>query len=115
MDFYMYHGRTDPEGKPQSERKENGTTTYHDVEDDWGFDGPRLTGAIGFHCTYGIGGEWNLYFESDSAAFAASKLTGWSMVGDDSLTVRFSENNELVRIKDPASGKFHYFGDWGIK
>lgn len=115
MDFYMYHGRTDPKGKPQSVRRQNGQTTYHDVENDWGFDGPRLEGVIGFHCTYGVNGEWNLYFENDSAALEASKLTGWRDIGGSGLTVQFSEDNDMVVIRDLESGKKHYFGDWGIK
>lgn len=112
MDFYMYHGRTDPDGPPQTLTKYSDRVEYHDV-DDWGFDGPRLTGVKGFHCTYGSDGEFNLWFESDSAADAAQKLTGWPFYDTAALTVLFDSRHSLVKIHT-RDNEIHYFGDWGL-
>lgn len=117
MDFYMYHGRTDPEGPPQQRIVYDdfgNRIEYRDV-DDWGFEGPRLKGVVGIHCTYGVQGHWNLYFESNSAANAARLLTGWRMWDDNALTVAFNDDNSMVKIRAAGEDMDHYFGDWGIK
>ena len=114
MDFYMYHGRTDPTGPPQAIVRAGDKVEYVDI-DDWGFEGPRLKGVIGFHCTYGTSGHWNLWFKSDRAADEAHWLTGWERWDDRALTARFSSDGSLLRINDPAYPRAHYFGDWGIK
>ena len=114
MDFYMYHGRIDPKGSPQAYTRTVEGVQYSDV-DDWGFEGRRLSGVIGFHCTYGPHGHFNLYFEDDRAAKEAQRVTGWDEWEDNALTVRFSPEYDQVRIDDPAFGIPHYFGDWGIK
>lgn len=107
MDFYMLHGRLSAEGGP---------TDTDGVEiDDWGFDGPRLAGVNGFHCTYGIDGYWNLFFTDPEAADAAAALTGWEKWEDNALTVAFSPDNDLVQIHNPTTDRAEYFGDWGIK
>lgn len=111
MDFYMYHGRIAPDAPPQR-LDEDGTA--HAV-DDWGFDGPRLSGVIGFHCTYGTSGHWNLYFESKEATDVAQGITGWERWDEDALTVDFSPDNDMVCIRDLTYNRPHYFGDWGIK
>lgn len=111
MDFYMHHGRTDPDGPPQL-LDSNGTP--FDV-DDWGFEGPHLTGCIGFHATYGVQGHWNLYFENSDAANRAEALTGWQRWDDNCLTVDFSTDNSCVRIRDAQFNRDHFFGDWGLK
>ena len=110
MVFYMTHGRVD-NGPPQSLAKD-GTAT---VIDDWGFDGPRLPGVIGFHCTYGVDGYWNLYFDTPQHVALAQAATGWQTWHDLVLTVEFSDDNSLVKIRDPVFDRYHYFGDWGIK
>lgn len=107
MDFYMYHGRVGDNGPP--------TDTEGNEVDGWGFDGPRLPGVIGFHCTYGAEGHWNLWFESNAARDAARALTGWEVWEDNALTVTFNSDNSMVRIWNPARNRFEYFGDWGIK
>ena len=121
MDFYMHHGRTDPDGAPQSlvrykdESTDQGVRIEYIDIDDWGFEGPRLTGVIGFHCTYGVDGNWNLYFEDKRSADEAQHVTGWHRWDECALTARFSEDNSLLRIDDPEYSVPHYFGDWGIK
>lgn len=110
MNFYMHHGRTDPDGLPQV-LGEDGTP--RDV-DDWGFEGPRLSGVIGFHSTYGSQGHWNLWFDEPTSADIAHALTGWEFWDDCALTVRFSPDDSLVAIRDAAYNRDHYFADWGI-
>lgn len=111
MDFYMYHGRTTPDGPPQ-QLDDKGVPS--DV-DDWGFEGPRLHGVIGFHCTYGVSGTWTLWFDSKESADEAAAMTGWDRWDETSLEVRFSTDETLVVIRDPRYDRLHYFGDWGIK
>lgn len=114
MDFYMHHGRTDPDGPPQSKVvSEHGAPEYYDI-DAWGFEGPRLKGLIGFHYTYGVGGYFNLWFTDERAANEAAKMTGWDNWGNHALTVRFSDDNSLVMIRDAATGRAEYFGDGGL-
>lgn len=114
MDFYMHHGRTNPDGAAQQKVIYSDRVEYLDV-DDWGFEGPRLKGVIGFHCTYGVQGNWNLWFEDSSSADEAARVTGWEFFDNNALTVKFSEDNSTVKITDPDSGAFEFFGDWGIK
>lgn len=108
----MHHGRTDPDGAPQQRVVYSDRVEYIDV-DDWGFDGPRLKGVTGFHCTYGVDGHFNLWFESDSAASEAEKLTGWNFWDNNALTVEFSKDNTMVKIHT-RDNEIHYFGDWGL-
>lgn len=107
MDFYMYHGRLDPDGGPSDE---DGNCI-----DNWGFEGPRLAGVTGFHCTYGVDGHWNLWFDKPTSADIAEALTGWDRWEDCALTVAFSTDNSLVSIFNTAKQRAEYFGDWGIK
>lgn len=107
MDFYMHHGRTAPDGKP--------TDYQGNPVDDWGFDGPRLHGCTGFHCTYGVDGHFNVFFESTAARDAAIKQTGWPEWEETSLTALFSDDNSLLKIWNAERGRIDYFGDWGIK
>lgn len=107
MNFYMLHGRLDPDGQPEN--------PPGSPVDDWGFDGPRLEGVIGFHCTYGTSGYFNVFFEDWKARAIAQAQTGWEAWEDNALTARFSSDDSLLVIKDRISGRDHYFGDWGIK
>ena len=107
MDFYMHHGRTNPEGGP--------TTIEGEPVDDWGFEGPRLERCIGFHCTYGAQGHFNVFFEDWQARAIAQAQTGWEKWEDDALTAQFANDGALMVIKDRKSGRTFYFGDWGIK
>lgn len=107
MDFYMYHGRlsesdgaTDTEGQPI---------------DGWGFEGPRLEKCIGFHCTYGAEGHFNVFFEDTAARNAAQELTGWPVWNDKALIAQFSSDYTLLKILEPKRFRLEYFGDWGIK
>lgn len=111
MDFYMLHGRTAPDGPPQSIDDKGNVTDI----DDWGFDGPRLGGVVGFHCTYGASGHWNLWFDEPTSADIAQALTGWERWDDCALTVRFSDDGTLVAIRDRDYNRDHFFGDWGLK
>lgn len=111
MEFYMTHGRTDPDGGPQQLNHDTGEATY---VDDWGFDGPRIKGVVGFHSTYGTEGYWNLYFKSEMAAEVAKRITGWERWDDHALTVDFSPDGSLVRMWDRRWKRYHYFGDWGL-
>jgi len=107
MDFYMHHGRLDPKGGPED--------PPGNPVDGWGFEGPRLQGCIGFHCTYGVDGHFNVFFEDWKARAIARELTGWEPWDETGLTARFSDDNTLLAIEDRCSGVTHYFGDWGIK
>ena len=107
MDFYMYHGRTRDDGGPTSRDGE--------PVDDFGFEGPRLERCIGFHCTYGAQGDFNVFFEDWQARAIAQAQTGWDTWDDNGLVARFSKGNDLVEIKDRESRALHFFGDWGIK
>lgn len=106
MDFYMYHGRL----------KDHGRATDLDGNeiDDWGFDGPRLHGVVGFHCTYGVYGFWNLWFATEADRATAQKLTGWDEWEDKALTVKFTKGNDMVCIWNQERSRHEYFGDWGI-
>lgn len=110
MEFYAHHGRTDQFGSPEL-LAADGTPT---PSGDWGFDGPRLHGVKGFHCTYGVSGHWNLWFHSDRAANEAHALTGWEKFDDAALTVTFSDDGTLLKLYNREFERYHYFGDWGI-
>lgn len=113
MDLYMFHGRTDPNGGPETKTVNSDGTIDYCAVDDWGFDGPRLKGVVGFHCTYGHSGNFNVYFESNDAMRIAHALTGWSIWCDDALTADFEPDGTLLKIA-PEGGTIEYFGDWGI-
>jgi hypothetical protein len=105
MDLYMSHGRLNPNG--------TGSDIYGVEIDDWGFEGPRLHGVIGFHCTYGLDGTFAVYFESAEACEAAQALTGWDWWDDRALLLQTEE--DCVRIYNNERKRFEYFGDWGMK
>lgn len=105
MNLYMHHGRLDPSGP--------GTDEDGNPVDDWGFEGPRFGGVIGFHCTYGFDGHFNIWFESIEACDAAQRVTGWNYFDDCALTVAVEEN--CLRIWNREKQRHEYFGDWGIK
>lgn len=107
MDFYMYHGRLTDKGGP--------TDVEGNPIDDWGFEGPRLHGCIGFHCTYGVNGHFNVFFEDKAARDAAFEQTGWQAWQDNALTARFSKDDDLLMAWNAARKRWEYFGDWGIK
>lgn len=88
----MFHGRKDPDA----------------VMEDWGFDGPTLTGITCIKCTYG---EIRAYFDSKKALKKARKATGWTEFGDGSLELSFV--GDLLAIH-PKGKKPRYFGDWEI-
>lgn len=101
----MLHGRLDPKG--------SGTDYDGNEVDNWGFNGPTLSGVIGFHCTYGFDGHFNIWFESKEAAAAAAALTGWDLFDDCALTVEMEE--DCLRTWNRELERHEYFGDWGIK
>jgi hypothetical protein len=102
MDLYIYHGRLDPKG-PATDLEGNEV-------DDWGFEGPRLQGVLGFHCTYDL---FNVFFDSIENADNAQVLTGWEKWDEKVLTLEMTDN--CVRIYNVKRGRFEYFGDWGMK
>lgn len=105
MKFYMNHGRTES-GPP--------TDVDGNVVDDWGFDGPTLEGVTGFHCTYGLGGTFTVYFATASAAAAAREKTGWREWDENALTAAFNTDSDLLQIWNPERERVEYFGDWGV-
>jgi hypothetical protein len=102
MRLYMHHGRLDPDG---------GATDEDGNEvDDWGFTGPDLPDAIGFHITYG---EMRVFFKNAYAKSLAKSLTGWEDGhGDDDLTVPMCEN--CICRFNAVRQRREYFGDWGL-
>jgi hypothetical protein len=107
MDFYMYHGRLSEDG--------GATTAEGEPIDDWGFEGPRLQGCIGFHCTYGVDGHFNVFFADKAARDAAFEQTGWKVWEDNALTAEFSSRSDLIKAWNPGRNRWEYFGDWGLK
>lgn len=107
MDFYMHHGRLNPDGGGSDEEGKE--------IDDWGFEGPRLKDCIGFHCTYGADGHFNVFFKDANAAETAQRLTGWSKWDDNALTAEYFRDGSLLRIYNRLLGRVEFFGDWGIK
>lgn len=107
MNLYIYHGRLSEKGGP--------TDVDGNPIDDWGFEGPTLKECIGFHCTYGVDGRFNVFFASKAARDAAKEQTGWPTWEHKSLTALFSADNDLLKIWNANRGRVEYFGDWGIK
>ena len=103
----MHHGRVSEDSGP--------TTVDGTPVDDWGFDGPRLKRCIGFHCTYGVVGHFNVWFEDKAARDAAFLETGWEVWDDAALTADFSKANDLIKVWNAKRNRWEYFGDWGVK
>jgi hypothetical protein len=91
FELYLKHGRESVE---------------QDMED-WGFDGPRLTGVIGLHQTYDT--NVRIVFENRAAMLRAKEATGWLEWDDNSLELARCE--DLVMTYVPHK---RYFGDWGL-
>ena len=105
MNLYMTHGRLDPDT--------SGTDIEGNEVEDWGFDGPTLAGSIGFHCTYGFDGQFNIWFKDEEACSNARAATGWDRFDDCALTVEVQ--GDCLRIYSLERDRFEYFGEWGLK
>lgn len=94
FELYLSHGRNDP--------AEN--------LDDWGFEGPRLSGVVGIHETYRS--TLRVIFASPAAADEAANATGWEKWDANELAMPFED--DLVRCGEGGAGALVYFGDWGL-
>lgn len=104
FDLYLHHGRTTMEG--------GGTDWNGEEKNDWGFTGPRLSGCIGTHCTYG---NMNVWFKDSKAAKEAHKVTGWNFFDDRALEMPTREDCVAARVPHPDGGFIvAFFGDWGL-
>lgn len=102
LDLYLHHGRLDP--------NTGGTDEEGNVLDDWGFDGPRLTGVIGTHRTYD--NMMNVFFVNEEAMATAKALTGWEEWDDNALRLRRVDG--CTAIHNAARNRDEFFGDWGL-
>lgn len=93
MKMLLIHGRHKPD---------------EDLED-WGFNGPTLTGVKYVHWTYG---NMTVGFTSREHAEEAQKNTGWEPFDDLVLEVR--EHQDMLKAKD-TKGKDAYYGDYEIQ
>lgn len=102
MKLFIYHGRLAPD---------TGATDVdgNDV-DDWGFEGPELTGIKWQDFTYN---NFYIGFRTEEDRERARKLTGWQdgVHGDD-LIVEFSDDRDLIRIHNAERNRDEFFGDW---
>lgn len=102
MILRLYHGRLDPDGPA--------TDTEGNVTDDWGFEGPELSGITAIDFTYG---NWMPVFNTHNQAAIAKALTGWDGGNMEySLTIRTSDRGDLIRIWNGARQRDEYFGDF---
>jgi hypothetical protein len=96
LELYLYHGRFDP----------------NQEMDEWGFDGPRLTGITKLSVMYGAHLVW---FISEEAAQAARQITGWDAGIDPHLTLELPYFEDMVECQITDANRVvrkAYFGDW---
>ncbi len=96
LDMLLIHGRS-----------------YPDEElDDWGFNGPTLTGIEALHVTYQS--TFVLHFVDAAAAQAAHALTGWPYFDQDALELTFHDDMLLV-VPIASDGPMAWYGDWEVQ
>jgi hypothetical protein len=93
LTFNMIHGRHDPK----------------ESLDDWGFDGPLLTGISWVACTYNV--HWRICFESKEDFDLAKEATGWEEWDENQLLLKF--HDDMLEARD-SDGKPAWYGDWSI-
>jgi hypothetical protein len=94
FDLYLHHGRDDPAADM----------------DEFGYEGPRLSGVVGIHETYST--HLHVIFSSPKAADEAEAATGWERWDTDRLCAPLIDG--LVRCGTGGAGALSYFGDWGL-
>ena len=76
--------------------------------EDWGFDGPLLSGVQSLHITYLA--TFAVAFVDLSACEAAAARTGWRLWDENTLEMRIVNDLIATIVDDKAA----YYGDWSL-